>query len=95
MSWSGSSNGESAKTIYVSYLMWRRAASGEWAVTAVLTEQEVDTRRNVLCSQAKKFRVEKVVAERKHAGDTEHEDDAPNCGVLEDGRRYVTYRMLL
>ena len=92
MTWVSNGPGGAEKTIYVSYKMWKKG--GDWAITAAVTDCELDCKTNIRSSQAKRFRVNNVICSGE-GSDTVQEEDAPSSGFLEDGRRYITYRLLL
>ena len=81
--------------MYIAYKMWRRPGSDDWAVTAIQTQRDMHCKGNARFSEVHRFRVREVVADRPAEEVVEADRDAPSSGYLEDGRRYVTYRMLL
>ena len=85
----------SESNLFLVHRMLRRHEEGDWAVTLIETRKKVNTKTLLQCGEYRRFRVDYTVA---HAADQigrQEQRSAPNEGYLEDGRKYVVYRLLL
>ena len=85
---------DSEKVILI-YRMLRTECENDWAITLILTSQDVDSKTTLQSGQYQRFRVEQPRACSVDHVRSPEISYAPNEGVLQDGRRYVIYRMLL